>query len=59
MTNLRSALEDVNVQLTKSQTNRLVRMINLGQNGAIDCESLACFSLGRKQWGAVSGTHSG
>ena len=51
---LRSALEGVNVQLTASQTNRLVRMINLGQNGAIDLREFSLFFFGSEGSGALS-----
>ena len=34
--NLRSALHHVGVELTKSQTSRLVRLVNLSQDGHID-----------------------
>ena len=52
--NLRSALESVNVQLTASQTNRLIRMINLGQNGAIDLREFSLFFFGSEGSGALS-----
>ena len=51
---LRGALEGVNVQLTASQTNRLVRMINLGQNGAIDLREFSLFFFGSEGSGALS-----
>ena len=51
---LRSVLEDVNVQLTASQTSRLIRMINLGQNGAIDLREFSLFFFGSEGSGALS-----
>ena len=54
VTQLRSALVGVNVQLTASQTNRLVRMINLGQNGCIDLREFSLFFFGSEGSGALS-----
>ena len=43
---LRSALHDVGIELTGSQTSRLSRMMNLGQDGRIDLREFSLFLLG-------------